>query len=424
MKKKSILVLLMAFILMLAACSNDPASNESNDDPASKDEAKVEGEITVWVHPYTGDAAKEEEMWKEIVANYNKDFPDVKVNLETIPWSNRDQKVLTALAANNGPDVFYAIPDQMPQYADVGMLLELDPYLEDGDLDGFVESSLLSTTWKDKKYGLPILQEAYTFFYNNEVIEAIGEDSSKLPTTWEEFDAWAAKAKEKGFYALNYAGGGSMNGTIYPWIWQSGGQVVTAENEVKINNADSVKAFEMINNMYEKGYIPEDSITASNHNELWFGGKMLAILGSGIDLTLLQKEGTFDFSIAAPLKDKEQLTYGTTGMFVVPSNSDNPDAAAQFVKSVTNAENQRIFNTVTQYIPTQEEAKDIFDSNEHMKQLSTYTQYALPGVIHPKGRAIMPFIQSEVQTMMAGDKTPQEAADAAAEAIEAELAKP
>ncbi|WP_042462029.1 sugar ABC transporter substrate-binding protein [Neobacillus dielmonensis] len=422
MKKKSqwLLILMVAFSLILAACSDKSSSKPS--DKKGKD--KVDGEITVWVHPYTSDAKKEEAMWKDIVANYNKKFPDVKVNIETIPWANRDQKVLTALAANNGPDVFYAIPDQMPQYADVGMLLDLDPYLKDEDRKGFVESSLVATKWKGKTYGLPILQEAYTFFYNLDVVKAIGEDPANLPKTWEEFDAWAAKAKAKDFYALAYSGGGSMNGTIYPWIWQAGGGVVSEDNKVQINSADSVKAFEMVNKMYQNKYIPEDSITATNQNELWFGGKIMAVLGSGIDVTMLKKEGKFDFAIGAPLKNKKQLTYGTTGMFVVPSNTDNPDAAAEFVKTITNAENQRIFNNVTQYIPTQEEAKDIFDSNAEMKQLSTYTQYALPGVIHPKGRAIMPFIQAEVQSMMSGQKTPKEAADAAAKKIEAELAKP
>jgi len=419
MKKRAswLLSILIVFSLILSACNSGGDSGNNND-------GKIGGEITVWVHPYTADAQKEEQMWKEIIANYNKKFPDVKVNIETIPWANRDQKVLTALAANKGPDVFYAIPDQMPQYADVGMLLELNKYLTEDDLKGFVPTSLVSTTWKDKLYGLPILQEAYTFIYNKEIVEAIGEDPNNLPTTWEEFEVWAEKAKAKGYYALNYAGGGSMNGTLYPWIWQAGGDVVTDSNEVLINSADSVKAFEFINKMYQNKYIPEDSITATQQNDLWFGGKIMAILGSGIDITMLQQENKFDFVIAAPLKNKEQLTYGTTGMFVVPSNTDNPDAAAEFVKTITNAENQRLFNTVTQYIPTQEEAKDIFDANPYMKQIASYTQYALPGVIHPKGRAIMPYIQAQVQAMMAGDITPQQAADAAAEAIKTELAKP
>ncbi|MEW4326765.1 sugar ABC transporter substrate-binding protein [Rossellomorea marisflavi] len=416
MKKKwsFFLVLLMTFSL-LAACSS------SGEKSGGKSDGEISGEITVWVHPYTGDADAEKKMWDQIVETYKEKF-DVDVKIETIPWANRDQKILTALAANNGPDVFYAIPDQMPQYANEGMLMELDPYLKDNDMDDFVDTSLVATKWQGKTYGLPILQEAYTYFYNVDVIKDIGEDPEKLPTTWDEFSKWAEKAKDKGYYALSYPGGGSMNGTLYPFIWQAGGEVITQDDEVKINSDAGVKAFEYINTMYEKGWIPKDSVTAMEHDALWNGGKLLAVQGSGISLTNLKKSD-MDFVIAPPLKDEKQMTYGTTGMFVVPSNSDNKEAAAEFVKVVTNAENQRTFNTVTQYIPARESAKDIFDDQEHLKQLSEYTQYALPGTIHPIGRNIMPAIQAEVQTMMSGKKTPKEAADAAAEAIKTELSK-
>ncbi|MCH1626487.1 sugar ABC transporter substrate-binding protein [Ferdinandcohnia quinoae] len=415
MKRFGLLIMLLIMGSLLAACSDDEKADAPTD-------GKLEGEITVWAHPFTGGGEPEAKMWDEIIASYEKET-GVKVKFEQIPWANRDQKVLTALAANNGPDVFYAIPDQMPQYADVGMLLELDPYLKDNDMDDFVESSLVSTKWKGKTYGLPILQEAYTFFYNKEIIEAIGEDPEKLPATWDEFEAWAKKAKEKGFYALSYQGGGSMNGTLYPYLWQAGGDILTEDNEVLINNEAGVEAFEFINDLYQNKYIPEDSITAMQHDELWDSGKIMAVLGSGISLSNLLAKDNIEFVIAPPLKNKEQVTYGTTGMFVVPSNSDNKAAAAEFVKVMTNSENQKRFNTVTQYIPTRESAKDIFDGQEYLSQLASYTQYALPGVIHPKGRTIMPFIQAEIQAMMAGEKTPKEAADAAAEAIEAELKK-
>ena len=422
MKKKNLWLLLLTVILgmLLVACGSD---SSSKGDSGKKSDDKVSGEILVWVQPYSGDAQKEEDMWKQIIANFNKEYPDVKVKIETIPWANRDQKILTALAANNGPDVFYAIPDQMPQYADVGMLLELDPYLTEKDMDGFVDTALIATKWKGKTYGLPILQEAYTLIYNVDIIKAIGEDPNNLPTTWEEFEAWAKKAKEKGYYALNYLGGGPMNGTLYPWVWQAGGDILTEDGKVLINSPESVEAFEFVNKLYQNGYIPEDSITSIDQSDLWYGGKMLACIGSGIDINTLQSEGTFDYVIGPPLKYREQLTYGTTGMFVVPSNTDNPAAAAAFVKVLTNAENQRIFNTVTQYFPTREEAKDIFNDNKDLSEMAKYTDLALPGVIHPKGRTIMPYIQAEVQSMMSGEKTPQQAADASAEAIKAELAK-
>ena len=150
---------------------------------------------------------------------------------------------------------------------------------------------------------------------------------------------------------------------------------------------------------------------------------MLAVQGSGISVSRMLSQDLFEFVIAPPMKNKEQLTYGTTGMFVAPINTDNPAAAAEFIKVVTNSDNQKKFNTVTQYIPTRESAKDIFGEQKYLAQLAGYTQFALPGVIHPEGRTIMPLIQAELQTMMEGKKTPKEAADAAAKAIEGKIGK-
>ncbi|MER2006465.1 MAG: sugar ABC transporter substrate-binding protein [Psychrobacillus sp.] len=407
---KKLFFLLLVSGLLMVGCSDDTGTTDS----------QSKGEITVWAHPYTDNQDKEGEMWKELIASY-EDASGVKVNFQQIPWANRDQKILTALAANNGPDVFYAIPDQMPQYAEAGMLVDLSPYMENNDMDDFVESSLVPTKWKGKMYGVPILQSVETFMYNVEVVKAIGEDPSKLPTTWEEFEEWAAKAKEKGYYASSFQGGGSMNGTLYPYLWQAGGEILTEDNKVMINNESGVEAFEFINKLYSNGWIPQDSITALDHDALWDSGKLLSIQGAGKSVSRMLEKETFEFVIAPPLKNKKQATYGTTGMFVVPVNSDNKDAAAEFIKVITNAENQRKFNRETQFIPTRESAKDIYDDQKYLAQLASYTEFTQSGVIHPEGRNIMPLIQAELQTMLEGKKTPKEAADAAAKAIEGKL---
>ncbi|WP_342567422.1 sugar ABC transporter substrate-binding protein [Psychrobacillus sp. FSL K6-4046] len=383
---KKLFFLLLVSGLLMVGCSDDTGTTDS----------QSKGEITVWAHPYTDNQDKEGEMWKELIASY-EDASGVKVNFQQIPWANRDQKILTALAANNGPDVFYAIPDQMPQYAEAGMLVDLSPYMENNDMDDFVESSLVPTKWKGKMYGVPILQSVETFMYNVEVVKAIGEDPSKLPTTWEEFEEWAAKAKEKGYYASSFQGGGSMNGTLYPYLWQAGGEILTEDNKVMINNESGVEAFEFINKLYSNGWIPQDSITALDHDALWDSGKLLSIQGAGKSVSRMLEKETFEFVIAPPLKNKKQATYGTTGMFVVPVNSDNKDAAAEFIKVITNAENQRKFNRETQFIPTRESAKDIYDDQKYLAQLASYTEFTQSGVIHPEGRSIMPLIQAELR---------------------------
>lgn len=424
MKKMGWFLLVMILAVFMVACSDADNKPKSNDTEKTGEEAvttdgktTLSGEITVWAHPFTDGSGDEADMWKDIIANFESET-GVKVNFEQIPWTNRDQKILTALAAKQGPDVFYVIPDQMPQYAEEGMLLDLSSYLSKEELSGFVPSSLEATNWKGKQYGLPILQTAESLTYNVDIIKAIGEDPSKLPTTWDEFKVWAQKAADAGYYAFSYAGGGSLNNTLYPFLWQAGGNVINENNEILINNEAGVKTFEFINEMYTNGWIPKDSITALEHDSLYLGGKLLAINGTGISVTTLLTEKPFEFVIAPPLKEIEQATYGTVGMFVGSGLSENPDAAAAFIKFMTNADNQRTFNEITQYIPTQESAKDIFASQPYLAQLAEYTQYAKPGIIHPEGRNIMPLIQAELQSMLEGKQTAEEATNKAAAAIE------
>lgn len=429
LKKFGLLFLVLVLSVVMVACndSDDSANDNAEDngsantdagtDNGSSDEGKLSGEITVWAMPYTDGTGGEGEMWEKFKTEYEAQT-GVKVNFEQIPWANRDQKILTALAAGQGPDVFYVIPDQMPQYAEQQLIADLSEFVSAEELGEFVPTAIEATSWKGKQYGMPILQTAESLIYNKDILTELGVDENSLPKTWDEFRALAEKAKAAGYYAFSYAGGGSLNNTLYPFLWQAGGNVIDADNNILINSEDSVKAFEFINEMYKNEWIPQDSIAALEHDSLFYGGKILAINGSGISVNQLLAEKPFEFVIAEPLKEKEQLTYGTVGMFVVSNISDNKAAAAEYVKFITNAENQRLFNEVTQYIPTRDEAKDIFASQPHMEQLSGYTQYAKPGVIHPEGRNIMPLIQAEIQSMLEGKQSPQEAADKAAASIE------
>jgi len=427
MKKLSWFLLVLVLSVFMVACSDsdtetgtedDSSKTEGNSTGTESDEgSSLSGEITVWAHPFTDGTTGEAEMFEKIIANFESET-GVKVNFEQIPWANRDQKILTALAAGQGPDVFYVIPDQMPQYAEQGLIAPITEYFTEEDLSAFVPSAFEATTWKDELYGIPVLQTAESFFYNVDVINAIGEDPTKLPTTWDEFKVWAEKAKAAGYYAFSYPGGGSLNNTLYPFLWQAGGNVIDEDNNILINNEAGVKTFTFIKEMYDNGWIPADSISSIDQSATYLSGKILALNGSGVSITTITNEADFDFVIGEPLTETEKATYGTVGMFVTSAISKNMDGAAAFIKHFTNAENQREFNTVTQYIPTVEEAKDIYDSQPKLAQLAGYTDYAKPGVINPNGRTIMPLVQAEIQAMLEGKQTPQEAADKSAAAIE------
>lgn len=406
--KKLAIVLMVA--LLITGCSTKKEPEKGNDDAFT---------ITVWYHPYVG-AEKKDDLMKAFAGmetEFKSKYEKATVVFEEIPWADREQKITTTLAANQGPDIYYLIPDQLTQFAENGLVQPLNAYLGDMDMSDFSEQTLASVTYKGELYGLPILRESQTLFYNKAILEEIGGDANNLPKTWEEFDALGQKSVDKGYYARTYDGSNTLNSSLYPLIWQAGGDIVNEKNEISINNEKSVKAFEKVNEWYQNGFISKESITSEDAAPLFLEGKTLAIWNTGAMISLMEDAG-MEFVIGTPLKEEKEVTFGVTGAFVVSSKSKNPEMAAKFVEVMTNTENSREFNKVTGYIPPRQSAQDIFDGNENMKKMAEYVQIASPGVIHPKARVFMPDLQANVQAMLEGKLTPQEAADEAAKIIQ------
>ncbi|GIQ66944.1 hypothetical protein PACILC2_55120 [Paenibacillus cisolokensis] len=425
-KKSKVWFVLLVLPLVLAACGsdgNDPAPGSSNG--SSGEAASPSGEITVWAHPYVSEekAGEMKAFWDSVIQAYNAKFPDVKVKFEEIPWKDREQKILTALSSGTGPDVFYQIPDQVPQFANQGVLAPLDDYLTDDDLADFNEGALKAGNVDGKQYALPILQETQTLIYNADIVKDIGEDPANLPTTWDEFNAWAEKAAAKGYYARDFAGAEACcNATLYPLLWQKGGDVLAEDGSVILDNEAGVATFQYIKDMYDKKWIPADSVSNKDQFPEFLSGKMMAIWGSGYTLTVLNEE-KINYVIGEPLTDRTKATFGTVGMFVVSDKSKNKEAAAEFVKLLTDTENQKTFNKLTNYIPTRKSAASIHDGDEAMKKMTAIASVSRAGIVSPVARTIMPKIQAEIAAMLEGGKTPQEAASAAAAAVRDELAK-
>ncbi|WP_050613814.1 sugar ABC transporter substrate-binding protein [Bacillus testis] len=419
-KKRFYLILTLVFLLLLSACSG-------KDEKVSSDGKgkKFSGTLTVWVHPYVASDLKDQQtaVFDDMAKQFKKEYPNTKVKFEEIPWANRETKILTALAAKEGPDVFYLIPDMMAQFASKNVLTPITKLLgDDFDKDDFPKSSLDAVTYKGEMYGLPILHEVQSMVYNTKILEEVGGDKNAPPTTWEEFDQLAEKAVAKGYFARNFEGANTLNSTLYPLIWQAGGDIIK-DNKVVINNKKGVKVFEKINDWYKKGWIPKDSTTALDHFTGFLEGKALSSTASGLTLSTLKDRGFDNYVLGPPLKGEKQVTFGTTGMFVVSANSKNKEAAAQLVKAMTDTEGSKAFNKLTKYVPARQSASDIYNDDPEMKQMTEWLKYTKPGVIHPVAREIMPKIQAELQAMLEGSKSPKEAADASAEAIKGEIDK-
>ena len=94
---------------------------------------------------------------EEIIKEFEASHPNVKITFDNAPHSNYEQKVLTAFAGGQGPDVFWAGDWMVPQFTANGIVAPVDPSAfglttQEEFLKMFPEGSLDAFTVDGKVY--------------------------------------------------------------------------------------------------------------------------------------------------------------------------------------------------------------------------------------------------------------------------------
>lgn len=341
MKKFLTLMLAAMMLLSLASFAN---AEETTD-------------LVMWIFPFSTDetAAQEREMYDTMCAEFTAANPGINVTMEIIPWSNRETKMLTAIAANAGPDIMYLNSDILKLFQAYGVLAPITEYVSEETLSNYERTLLEGSVILDGEvYGLPALIDLGTPCYNMDLLAEIGMTKETLPTTWDEFDAMLAALKEKditGIY-FNYAQGLISSGA-YSMFFSEGCDVVTDAGEVVIDNEAGRKCIERMVSWYQKGYTPTDSLSIADDDANFIAGNVASCIspkGAGF-YTRVAPTLTFNWEAGPILKgDAAQYGVSTVAALGVARTCKNVEAAAKWCEFFCNKENNAKFTDFGGYI--------------------------------------------------------------------------
>lgn len=74
--------------------------------------------ITVWSYPDESDAVN----YPQIISEFEKEYPDIRIDAQMVPWEGHVEKYTIAIAAGTTPDVGYTYPSLYKQWAVHGKL--------------------------------------------------------------------------------------------------------------------------------------------------------------------------------------------------------------------------------------------------------------------------------------------------------------
>ena len=145
---------------------------------------------------FMSQAAYSEGDVRAMTEDFTKEHPDIKVNLEFVPYEGLRDKTLLAQGAGGGFDVVLFDVIWPAEFAQNKILVDvtdrITPEMEKGVLPG------AWTTVEDngRRYGMPWILDTKYLFYNTEMLSKAG--IAAPPKTWAELVEQAKTIKQKG----------------------------------------------------------------------------------------------------------------------------------------------------------------------------------------------------------------------------------
>lgn len=316
--------------------------------------------------------------FQEVIERFNKENPGVKATLETVPWDQAHQKLVTLGSAGSMPDVFVMHQQWNSEFINAKWVAKLDDYLDKyehkDDIIPYVRNVLMDYDHKQTYggiYGIPDGLTTHGMFVRTDWVKEIGMELKDLET-WDGIFEAAEKMTDpsKNRYGFSYRGGRAGGEQLGMYVYSElGGHLYDKDGNCLFNTPKGIEAFKRYTDLYKKGYAPKDSIN-------WGYAEMVQGFTSGLTGILNQTtevvaecNKTMDkdtWTVLPFPKGKDGKIYSKADSFYlsIAANSKNPDEAWKLIAYMVKPEINREICKVNLYIPVMKGAENDPDFTE------------------------------------------------------------
>lgn len=346
--------------LTLAACGGE---EKAADEKPQTDPAAVKAELTWWD---TSDPKNEGPAYQELIAKFNQKYPNVKINYQSVPFGEAQNKFKTAAQAKTGaPDILRAEVAWVPEFASLGHLYALDGSELLADESDFMSTPMSSNKYDGKTYGVPQVTDSLALMYNKELLTKAG--ITEAPKTWAELKTAAQTIKQKtgaeGLY-INPAGY-----FMLPFMYGEGGDLVdTTAKKIVVNSDKNVAGLKIAKDLIASGAAVKPSANDSYGTmmTLFKEKKVAMIINGPWEVSNVKGAPTFgglENLGVAPVPAGSARAGAPVGghNYVIWSGmpQEKVAAAVAFVKFMASAESQAFLAEKLGTLPTRKSAYEI-----------------------------------------------------------------
>lgn len=400
-----------------------------------------------WVQQFNGvdgkgdpKTAKPTDFVDWLIPQFNKQYPDIKVEREVMAFNDLRPKLGTAASAGTGgPDIFYEAASNLRKYAFLGVLEPVDEYLDKNDATDFLPLFVSQMTVKGKKYFWPIFTAGTALVANRKIFKDLGVDNL-LPQsgdrTWsfDQFLAAATAVTKDGRYAWGL-GLADKPGDyhIHAFPWGMGAHIFSDDgSKYTFNSPQAAAGIQVLADMElkSKTLVPGTAgVTWADLTQLFLQGKtafLAGSLGTSQSVEASMKSGNIPadaidlyplaYPSKAPVPPQHYSESGGTAIWH-NSNRNVVDAAMKLGKFISSPDMVKYICTAGKWPPSRASVGDLFKGDAYTEYVAMAASkwgnsdvlqlgyYDLREVILPMYQSIMSGKQS-VQDALAGSVKP------------------
>jgi len=145
---------------------------------------------------FMAQAAYSEDDIRAMTSDFEAANPDIKVNLEFVPYEGLHDKTVLSQGAGGGYDVVLFDVIWPAEFATNNVLVDVTDKITDDMKAGVLPGAWTTVEFDGKRYGMPWILDTKYLFYNKDMLAAAGIETP--PATWAELTADAQKIKDAG----------------------------------------------------------------------------------------------------------------------------------------------------------------------------------------------------------------------------------
>lgn len=403
-RRGTALVLGTVLALTATACGDDGSGAATS----KGSEGSGTGEITFW----DNNGGVRTDIWKEVIRDFEKKYPDIKVRYVGVAATEIQSKYDTAIQGGGLPDVGGVGAAMTAAIAAQGALEPLDRRLAGSAVGGELNDAMLenarAAAGGKELYTLPTSANNGVLYYRTDLFKAASLDA---PTTWSQFYKAADQLTDRKKNSFGYTirgGAGSIAQALDAMYGQSGiTEFWDTDHTTTVNDPENVAALKKYVALYRKT-TPEADLNNDFTKMVaqWDSGRIGMLnhnLGSYQDHVQALGEQKFRGLPNPTLDDgtRVQVSNPVDGLGLFKA-SDNKKAAWKFIEFAASHEANSKWNESAGAIPANTRAAE-----DAWVRKSEPTRLATRALNDPKTRIVqLPYYLPDWNTLSKSENEP------------------